>query len=331
MSFKDIAGNEQAKRILQLSLSKGRLPNSLLFFGPSGTGKLKTALTLAKALNCERRQDDSCDLCESCLRAERGQHPNIRLVVREKNREQIVKDQVEEINYLSNLRPWNQGRMVFIIDEAEKMNETVANSLLKTLEEPHPFVYFILITEDLQLILPTMRSRCQVMRFNPLTQEELEKTLLARGLSPDQAKLMAITSRDDQEALQERKWEEFIQERNLAFTLFKKLLESEEPSDFLDWASMASRKDLLARYRGILQLFAVFFRDILAIKEGSREQLLNPDLAPEIEKMANLISVEGAVRGVGGLEDFLARLKKNPNLSIISNELVIFLREIKNV
>lgn len=330
MSFKDIPGNERTKQILRLSLSKGRLQGSLLFFGPSGSGKLRTALTVAKALNCLEKKDDSCDRCESCLRVERGQHPNVRLVVREKNREQIVKEQIEEVNYLSRLRPWNQGRMVFIIDEADRMNETVANSLLKTLEEPGPFVHFILITEDLQMILPTIRSRCQVLRFNPLSQEDVEKALLERGLPPEKARLLAAASEGDLEAVLEADWEEFIAGRNQAWVMFRQLLEQGDSEDFLSLLSGRSRKDSVSDFREALKFFAVFFRDLLAVHEGQNGYLLNPDLEPELSQLAAVIAPATASRAVRKMEDSRSLLKRNPNLAIMGNELILFFREIRN-
>lgn len=330
MSFNDIVGNEQVKKILKLSLSKGRLPNSLLFVGPPGVGKLRTALTLAKALNCEQLTDDSCDRCSSCLRIERGQHPNVRVVMREKNREQIVKEQIDEINYLSKMRPWNQGKLVFIIDEAERMNETVANSFLKTLEEPRPFVYFILITEDLPVILPTIRSRCQVLKFKPISEEDIEKALLQRGFPADRASLIATTTDGNLEMALNLDWEEFQAVRDKAWMLFKKMIETGEAEDFLNLTAGRARKDFLEEYKEILSFFSVFFRDLLVIFQRKREHLFNSDLESELKKLAAEISPDKAIKGVRLIEDYLRSLKKNPNLSIMSNELVIFLREIKN-
>jgi len=325
MSFKDIVGNEQIKKILRLSLAKGRLPNSLLFVGPPGVDKLKAAVTLAKALNCLELTEDSCDHCDSCLRIDRGQHPNVRIISREKNREQIVKEQIDEINYLSKMRPWNRGELVFIIDEAQRMNETVANSFLKTLEEPRPFVYFILITEDLPVILPTIRSRCQVLRFKPVSQEDIEKALVNRGLSEDKASLVAATTDGNLELALSLNWEEFRVSRDRAWLVFKKMVESAEAEDFLSLSAGRAKKDFLEEFKETLAFFSVFFRDLILINQGGTGHLLNRDLGPELETIASKVIIEKAVGGVRLIEDFLNSLKKNPNLSIISNELVIFL------
>jgi len=331
MSFKEIVGNEQVKQILKLSLSKDRLPNSLLFVGPAGVGKLKTALTVAKALNCQEMRGDSCDHCDSCQKIDRSQHPNVRIIAREKGREQIVKEQIDEINYLATLRPWNQGKVVFIIDEAERMNETVANSFLKTLEEPRFFAYFILITEDLQAILPTIRSRCQVLKFKPLSQEDVEKALVIQGLSAEQARLMATATDGNLEVALELSWDEFINVRNRAWLLFRQLLETVQAEDFLNLVAGRARKDIMEEFKEMLLFFSVFFRDLLVLIEGKSDFLFNPDLRSELESLSRQLPAERAARGVSLIEDFLGRLKKNPNLSIMSNELVIFFRRIKDV
>ncbi|MCI4444908.1 MAG: DNA polymerase III subunit delta' [Candidatus Aminicenantes bacterium] len=326
MSFEDIVGNEQIKKILKLSLIKKRLPNSLLFVGQPGVGKLKMALTLAKALNCEAAQADSCDRCASCQQIERGQHPNVRLIQREKGREQIVKEQIDEINYVSQMRPWGKGKLVFIINEAERMNETVANSLLKALEEPGPSVYFILITEDLQLILPTIRSRCQVLKFKAISQEDIEKRLIAKGLTDERASLIAVASEGNLEQALNLKWEEFKISRDQSWLLFRQMIESCQSEDFIALSLGRARKDLLEDFKERLSFFSIFFRDLIAIKQGLEKHLLNSDLKDELEKLAPLVTIEKAIQGVRLIEDFLISLKKNPNLSIMSYELSIFLR-----
>jgi DNA polymerase-3 subunit delta' len=330
MSFSDIIGNEQIKKILQLSLSKNRLPNSLLFAGPPGVGKFQMALTLAQALNCSERTDDACGHCDSCLRISRNQHPNVRVVQREKNKEQIVKEQVDEINYLSRMRPWQQGKLVFIIHEAERMNETVANSLLKTLEEPSSYVYFILITEDLQMILPTIRSRCQLLRFQPISEEDITKALVARGVPEDRAALIAATCDGNLEKASEVQWEEFQNQRNRAWYLFREVVEKSQAETLMSLVSGRSRKDFLDEYRELLSFFSVFFRDILALHEQKEELLLNPDLKTELKALAARIKTRQAVAGVKFMEDLLLSLKKNPNLAIMNSELFIFLREISH-
>ncbi|MBC7363457.1 MAG: DNA polymerase III subunit delta' [Candidatus Aminicenantes bacterium] len=328
MSFSDIVGNEQIKKTLQLSLSKKRLPNSLLFAGPPGVGKFQMALTVAQALNCSEMADDACGRCDSCQRVSRNQHPNVKIVQREKNREQIVKEQVDEINYLSRMRPWQQGKLVFIINEAERMNETVANSLLKTLEEPSSYIYFILITEDLQMILPTIRSRCQVLRFQSISEEDITKALIARGVPEDRAALIAATCDGNLEKASEIQWEEFKAQRDRAWQLFLGGVEKSQAESLMSLVSGRSRKDFLDEYREILSFFSVFFRDILALHEKKDGLLLNPDLKVGLNNLAVRIGASKAVAGVKFMEDLLLSLKKNPNLAIINSELIIFLREI---
>ena len=131
MAFQDISGNLRVKKILQKALRKGRMPNSLLFSGPGGVGKGGTALVLAKALNCEKMEDDSCDVCPSCKAISGGKFPDVMNISTEGNAIKI--EQIRILKQTAYLRPMVGKRRVFIVSEAEKMTEEAANSFLKIL------------------------------------------------------------------------------------------------------------------------------------------------------------------------------------------------------
>lgn len=174
MAFKDIVGNERIKHILRLSLQKGRVPNSLLFCGPEGVGMRAMALALAKALMCEKKQDEACETCPVCrsmhLDPEENRCPDFIVYSPEKD---VVKIEfMRELKELAYVRPMLGGRRVFIVDEAEKMNVEAANSILKILEEPPPYTYIILIATNPELVLPTIKSRCRVLSFAPISDRK---------------------------------------------------------------------------------------------------------------------------------------------------------------
>jgi DNA polymerase-3 subunit delta' len=175
-----------------------RVPPSLLFSGPEGTGKLEAALNVAKVLNCEKAgegQDDACDSCPSCMHIEHGGHPDVRQIGRDGPGGQVRAEAVRQVVAASPFRPFTGKKRVYIFEDADRMNPTAANTLLKTLEEPPPWTVLILLTSKENAILPTLLSRCQRVRFLPLSPHEVAD-ILAREhqIAPREAKLAAGVS-----------------------------------------------------------------------------------------------------------------------------------------
>jgi DNA polymerase-3 subunit delta' len=166
-----------------------------LFVGPDGSGKLQAAINLAKALNCQRSDgatDEACDECIACRRIDEGSFPDVRRVGREGPGGQVKADSVREVVAESPYRPFEGKKRVYIFEDADRMNPTAANSLLKTLEEPPPWTLLILVTAKESAILPTLLSRCQKIRFLPLLPQEVADILVKQHqLPPETARLAA--------------------------------------------------------------------------------------------------------------------------------------------
>ena len=163
MSFKDIPYQERAKRVLQGAIKNNRVPNAYLFVGPKGTGKLKTALAFAMALNCEKENIDSCGRCSPCEKIKAGVHPDVINLVPKGTSIKI--DEMRELKSLVRYGP-SQGKwLVVIINDADKFTIEAANSFLKVLEEPPLRVLFILISAKEEAMPSTIVSRCQRIYF----------------------------------------------------------------------------------------------------------------------------------------------------------------------
>ena len=168
MSFGQVKDQKVAIHLLQGIVRQQRVPSGLLFCGPYGVGKRMAAFEFAKAVNCLERKDDACDTCLACRKAMHGNHADI-TVVKPVSKTRIIKvEQIETVIETSMYRPVEGGKRLFIIEDAERMNETAQNHFLKTLEEPPSQTMFILLTEWPRRLLPTIRSRCQTIRFGSL-------------------------------------------------------------------------------------------------------------------------------------------------------------------
>lgn len=196
MSFSSIQDQRVPLRLLRNMLTRNRIPNALLFWGPSGVGKRLTALQFAKAIFCENHVDDACGTCLPCRKLDHGNHPDLHTVAPIKKSRIIDVEAIDGIIEMASLRPFESEWRVFIIREADRVGVPAQNHLLKTLEEPPGKSVFILVTENPQFLLPTIRSRCQRVRFGSLTPETVKSILLReRDISDEEASSVAAVAR----------------------------------------------------------------------------------------------------------------------------------------
>jgi DNA polymerase III subunit delta' len=193
MAFSEIIGHDYPKSLLSRLIQTGLPSHAYLFEGPDGVGKRLLALEFAKGLNCERSGRDACNECPACRRVNSGNHPDVVQVTASGTFIKI--DQIREILAAIYLKPFMGRKKVYVIDEADRMNQEAANCFLKTLEEPPADSLLILITSRPFAFLPTIVSRCQRLRFQPLTPAQIEQYLVSkRGLSEEDAKMLAVLS-----------------------------------------------------------------------------------------------------------------------------------------
>lgn len=195
MNFNDIIGHERPVRILRRALAGGTVAHAYLFSGDEGIGKRMTALALAAAVNCQAQgSDGGCGSCPSCRKTAAASHPDVHLLV--PDGAEIKIDQVRQVQAELSLRPFEGAKKVLIVDGAETMNDASANALLKTLEEPPGDAVIVLVTPRPQGLLPTIRSRCQEVRFLPLSRQVLARAIREkRGLSEEDAWFLAAIAR----------------------------------------------------------------------------------------------------------------------------------------
>ncbi len=199
MTWQTIRGHDRVVDKFRRALSKGRLASTFLFVGPPGIGKRTFALALAKAFLCERVPEqrlEPCGECPSCLQVASLNHPDVEQIAKPADKafiplELLIGDAEHRMRaglcYNIALKSFSGRRKIAILDDADYLNKEGANCLLKTLEEPPPKSILILIGTSEQRQLPTIRSRCQTVRFSPLSESDVAELLIERGICSDPA------------------------------------------------------------------------------------------------------------------------------------------------
>jgi len=316
MPFSDIPGNGRVKKILRLSLSRKRVPNSLLFYGPRGIGKLKTARVLAKALNCLNLPDDACDACPNCEALNRGRFPDY--VEVEAETEIISIEQMQDVRAIAYMKPMVGRSKVFIIKEAERLHDPSSNCLLKVLEEPPAWSHIILVTENPSRILPTIRSRCQTLAFMPVATEEIEKALRDRGFEEEKARILALLVHGNLEQALNLDWDEIQGRREEIWDLFRAMVSGEEASRFLRRFAFQKKSEVKDDLKGTLELFASFCRDLVLLRDaGDPALLLNPDYEPRLREIGGGPGFGRAMRFLEAIDTAFADLDRSLNIGLL--------------
>lgn len=310
--FRDVIGHDKIVESLKNAISSGRIANAYIFSGPTELGKEFVAINFAKSLNCSAGKDDSCDECKSCKKIDSGNHPDVRLIKPESAKLKI--DQMRFLQKQGNYRAVEGKYKIFIIDEAEKMTPEAANSLLKILEEPPGTMVLILITSMYRTLLPTIRSRCQSVKFSLIPLNVLKDELIKRFAIPEsKARLLAIQS----------------QGKVGKAIKFLNMTEDYDKSDF--YLSILTNKDTksllqvfkrsedFSKSQDCLEILINWYRDLLLVKQGCSESLiLNNDKRDELKKIAQTISdsqIEKLIRLVLRTQNLIQK-NINPILAI---------------
>jgi DNA polymerase-3 subunit delta' len=313
MPFQNIRGHEKQVSILQSAMARNRMPHAYLFCGMEGVGKKTTALVVAKAMNCQKGRFDACDTCPSCLKIDHRNHPD---VIRIEPEGQFIRIQeIRDLQDQMKFRPFEGGKRVIILVDADKMNSIAANALLKTLEEPTRNNFLILISSRPYQLPMTILSRCQHLRFNPLNRETVFQYLQERlSIAPEPARMLAYSSGGSIGRALEMIDEDYLSLRNQMMDR----LSDERMKNPLQLLSFVNdfgqdRKIILER----LDIMRICFRDALVYKETTTiDPLFNQDRLPMIRSFADKLSGTDLLRNIIAVDRACRAIDQNANKSL---------------
>ena len=289
MNIKDIVGHKDKVEHLLKAYKLGKLAHAYIFLGPQGIGKKSSALAFIKYVFCEdisykESNGDSCSVCAECRKVSAGNHPD--LIMLEPERSSIKIDMIRELKNNLHYGKYDANLRFCIINDAENLRLEAANALLKTLEEPAKDVIIILVTSKVNMLLPTIISRCQKVRFNPLTKDEIKSALISiHGLDDDRADvvsgfLQGAFPKTDKESL-----DKII---DLRSNLLKKIKEI-SINNFSGIVNLSEEvgEEEKEQLVDIIEIIKTFYRDAALIKSGISDDIINKDVMYDIRKIAS--------------------------------------------
>jgi DNA polymerase-3 subunit delta' len=329
--FQQLVGNDRVKDLLIRSLESRRLPGAMLFIGEEGVGKKLFALEVARALNCRSPKGvEACGECSSCTRTSRlnspqsseaddwkgiiwTDHPDVGMVIAPKRL--LLVEQMRHIEREANYRPFEGNARVFIVEDADKLNDSSANALLKILEEPPATSHVVLLTSRPAMLLATIRSRCQIIRFAPIAATEIEDHLTKNKLANTaEAKIRARVARGSLGRAIEQEFEEFVSQRQAMLRVLQALAGGSDRIELLKSAEELNSASQRDEYEIRLDILETLIRDawMLSLKSPA-ENVVNYDLIPQLEKISSTLESWRPARWISQIEEMREQLVVNIN------------------
>lgn len=322
MAFHDILGQERACQLFHNALRSARCAQAYLLYGPSGVGKKRLALQVAKALACRVDPIEGCETCPSCRKMSAGNHPDVILVEPEGMSLRI--EHIRQVQRRLSYRPYESAHLVVIIDGCEALTAPAANALLKTLEEPPESAVLLLITSNKEALPATIRSRCQLIPCRPLAAEHIATILERQGVPPSQATRMAILAGDHVVSWSQEEVTHVLAQRQEAYHLLHQVSQGHGSTLVLRARQIAGKREPC---EAILAWLACLCRDLVLLKVTATAALRNRDMAADLETLAQLFSVEGLLDAFTDIEQLRHYLTMNINPQLIFEHLLIQLQD----
>ena len=319
----NLLGHQWAVDLLRAQIRRGTLSHAYLFTGPSGVGRRTLALRFAQALLCPESPapGDPCGTCRTCRQIETMQYPDLTVVQADKEGGVLKVEQVREVRQMLSLKPYQSRYRVALFLRFEEANPSAANALLKTLEEAPSHALLILTADSPDSLLPTIVSRCEILRLRSLPFDEITMALQARGLSESQARLLAhISDGRPGHALRLSESPELLQLRTERLNDLHRLLSASRVERFAYAETLAKDKESM---RQTLLIWLSYWLDVIRRSSGARIPLINLDRLPEIEHLAACFDLSQCSRVVNALEKAGEQMDANVNSRLLAETLLL--------
>lgn len=324
MTFSDVIGQSLLVHRLKRIISSGRIVHAYLFSGPRGSGKKTFGSLFAKALLCESRDQRPCDRCLSCRRFVSGNHPDVVFIRLEKS--SIGVDDIREMQRDIQVKPFMHGYKIYIIEEAHAMTPQAQNALLKTLEDPPEHAVLILLSDRMEGMLPTVLSRCHMLRLGRMSRKDIGLILERRlGLSPADASSFARISQGlPGKALELAQSREYRDILDKTFEFIKALGKGLTMADAVQNTFFAENRDHADE---ILDILLIWFRDLIVYQETQNEELIaNIGKINLIKSQAGSFTTKEVQAIIEKIKECKKMLKGNANYQLAIDNMLLGMR-----
>ena len=325
--FKDIVGHEQIIEHLKTAIEMGKVSHAYILNGPDLSGKMMIAEAFARALLCEKQDPDGCGECRSCRQSDDRNNPDIIYVKHDKPNTISVDDIRTQLNNDIVIKPYSNQYKIYIVDEAEKMNQQAQNALLKTIEEPPAYAVIMLLTTNADSFLQTIRSRCITLNLKSVKNDVIKSYLMTEKKIPDyQADVCAAFAQGVVgKAIKLASSDDFNELKESALSLIKRL-------DDIDLYEMGEAIKQISDYKLQVQdyfdLITVWYRDVLYMKATNDVNgLIFKGEVYDIKKQASKHSYHGIETIIEALDKAKLRINANVNFDLVIELLLMTIKE----
>lgn len=326
-SFKDVVGHKDILKYISSAVENNRVSHAYILNGERGSGKKMLANLFAMTLLCETGDNEPCGKCHSCKQAESGNHPDIIRVTHEKPNSISVDDIRTQVNNTVDIKPYQGPYKVYIIPQADMMTPQAQNAILKTIEEPLSYAVFLLLTENAETLLPTINSRCVMLKLRNIKDTLIKKYLMENLEIPDYKADMctAFAQGNMGRAIMLANSDHFNEIREEAVQLLKHISEMELNEIVAAVKNISVYKLEITDY---LDIIMIWYRDVLLYKATKEiDKVVFKDQLQSIKEQARKSSYEGIELILESLEKAKARLKANVNFDLVMELLFLTIKE----